>query len=193
MTDVLALALIFLAILNPVSGLLLSEVMARYTSQSSPGRDTALAGLISLALLVIAAVFGESLIDWLEITPPTFQIATGVLLVVGVLMVFAPMRPHDNPGSAGDEGGIWPIVRMILWLASPAALAAALSYRIEFGLGSTLTGIVLAMAVSAAILARGRDILNRVPVSIMTWLGRFIGAVVVVIAVDLIRRGVENV
>lgn len=193
MIEALALFLIFLAILNPVSGLVLYETMARYTDRRSPERDAAIAALVSLALLILAAVFGESLIDWLEITPPTFQIATGVLLVVSVLMVFAPARQPADSGNVTDEGGIWPVVRMILWLASPAALAAALSYRIEFGLGSTLTGIVLAMAVTAAVLARGRDILNRVPVSIMTWLGRFIGAIVIVLAVDLIRRGVENV
>lgn len=193
MIEALALFLIFLAILNPVAGLVLYETMARYSERRSPERDAAIAVLVSLALLMLAAVFGESLIDWLEITPPTFQIATGVLLVVSVLMVFAPARQPADSGNATDEGGIWPVVRMILWLASPAALAAALSYRIEFGLGAALTGIVLATVVSGALLAGGREILNRVPVSIVTWLGRFIGAIVVVLAVDLIRRGVENV
>jgi small neutral amino acid transporter SnatA (MarC family) len=192
-TDAVALTLIFVAILNPISGLILWNSMGRYAPQATSARDVVAAALVSFALLAIAALLGESLLEALDITPPSFQIATGVLLVLSVLMVFAPARDHADVETVETGGRFWPAIRMILWLASPAALAAAIGYRIEFGLDSTLIGIAAALAVSAAVLIRGRAILARTQMSLVVWIGRFIGAVVVVLAIDLIRRGVENV
>lgn len=189
MIDVLEILGVLLLTLNAPATLHLW----RRTTSRAPGRDAAIAGgvgtLVVGGILLLCAALGQPILDLLGVSLPTFQVATGFLLILGTLPAFVP----SSEGWDRSNGHlIWPVVRLVIALGSPAAVAAAIMYSADYGAGATVIGVLIAIVVSGAVVAGGRA-MRTLPEAILVWIGRAFAAALVVVAVGFIREGVERV
>ena len=140
-----------------------------------------------LTLVGIAAASGPVL-DAVEISPETFRIAAGfVLVIVATWMMFSPI-PTLEPVPDGFASWFWPVAypRVI----SPETIILTLSIGASDGLGSVWPGLGLAAGVLVALgLLRVGPMTGRV----MSSLGRVAAMILVVVGVWLAIQGVREV
>ena len=184
MSDFWLTLVAFFAATNPAGVLV--------TMASAPGasRERLSAVVIGLvvagALLLVAALASDSILDFLEVEPETFRISAGVVMVtVGIYALL--LGPFDYPIERGWRGALFPLAFPLL--AGPAALAAAISYAEDPGRGETIAAaLIVAGASAAAVLApAGRYKL------LLTALTRLTGALLIAIAAGLIVDGIRAV
>lgn len=184
MNGVLAI-IAYLATLNPVRarlGVPESEGGKARMRLLAPGTFIGVAALIGFA-----AVSGP-LLDALEISPETFRIAAGfVLVIVATWMIFVPV-PAPEPVPRGPGSLVWPVAypRVI----SPETITLAITTGASDGVGSALPGLVVAAAVLVALgPVSTRGTVGRV----MAALGRVFAVALVVVGVWLALQGVREV
>ncbi|HLT21066.1 MAG TPA: MarC family protein [Thermomicrobiales bacterium] len=188
MIDWLLAALFFLAVFNPAAiALLLARADGRPSSRDDVMRllPAVVAAVVILALL---ALVSENVLDTLDLSLSTFQIAAGVVIIIGALQASLALGLSPEDLSTG-----WANVRLLIWMISPASLMLALAFGADEGFGvavaSLVAGAVIALALAAAWVG-WRGLANRF---LLDWLRRMIAAGAVVAAIDLVRQGVENV
>ncbi len=184
MSDFLRVAIAFFAVVNP-AGVVLAAATPRFPNDGARRAAVAIGALLAGALLIIAALAADRILDALEIEPESFRIAAGT--VMATTGVYVTLRPGTLlPSSpAGRSAAIFPIG--IPSFLSPAALVAAISYGTDEGTGTAIIAglLVLALAAAAAILIpreRGRVATDAI--------ARLTGALLVVLAVALVVDGV---
>ncbi|MCK9520379.1 MAG: MarC family protein, partial [Dehalococcoidia bacterium] len=82
MDDFLRALIGFFAIVDPIGNILAFEAIAGRASQRDKVRIALLAVVVSFVLIVVFALAGEHVLDFLGISPASFQIAAGILLVL---------------------------------------------------------------------------------------------------------------
>jgi small neutral amino acid transporter SnatA (MarC family) len=194
MTEQLVLTLQWLLVLNPLGTTLYWRSVAA-TDDATGDRKGMLAGSVAATvLLVLAVLLGDDIIDALDISPPNWRIAAGVLLILGSLHAFVSRNPFAGTHHEGHSSPDWlPAARLALWLAGPPALGVAIAHGVDRGAVRAVAAIVVAvLAVLAVELAQSR------------WSGRagFVAAReaarltavgAVVLALRLIMDGVDGV
>lgn len=139
------------------------------------------------ALLGLAAASGR-LLDALQISPETYRIAAGfVLVIVAAWMLFVPVPP-DEPAPPGQARHIWPVA--FPRVVSPETLALALTTGASDGLGVTTAGLLVA---GLALVALGPISTAGLGGRLMGSLGRVTSLFLVVVAIWLAIQGVREV
>lgn len=140
-----------------------------------------------VALVALAAV-AQSLLDALEISPETFRIAAGlVLVVVAVRMLFVSVPPAE-PIPDGARAALWPVAypRVI----SPETITLVLTTAASDGVGAMLPGLVGATGVLVALgVIRTGSLSER----ILANLGRVLAVALVLVGIWLALQGVREV
>lgn len=140
-----------------------------------------------VTLVGIAAVSGPVL-DAVEISPETFRIAAGfVLVIVATWMMFVPI-PASEPVPDGVAARFWPVAypRVI----SPETITLTLTIGASDGLESVLPGLGLA---AGMLLALGPLRMGPLTGRVMSSLGRVAAVILVVVGVWLAIQGVREV
>lgn len=200
MSEFLELLLKILVILNPVGALLLWNRL----SWPLPGTTRLSAGIVSgllvLALLVAMALLGETILDFLKISPSSFQISTGILLLLSAMRLFVRRDPFAGIAfdkvqeqEQGQPAPVVPVALLTFWVATPATLAAALLYGVTRDRGLVLAALAVAAVITTVMLLCSRQLeatFRRVP---LREIGRALGMALIVLAVDFIVDGITNV
>jgi small neutral amino acid transporter SnatA (MarC family) len=156
-----------------------------------------LAGGVALGAigLVVAALLGDDIIDVLDISLSSFQVGTALLLILGVLRVFVTRNPWAAPEYSGSFRPGIAALRLALWIATPASLAAAAFYAADRGEGEAVAPLLLALMITAAAIAVGYGVKGDrdTPSLVLREAGRLIAIVLVVLAVDLLFDGITRV
>jgi small neutral amino acid transporter SnatA (MarC family) len=143
---------------------------------------------IGLVVLVASATLAPSLLRSLEISPETFRIAAGlVLVIVAAWMLFVPV-PADEPTPDGAGAALWPVAypRVV----SPETLTLAFTTGASDGVGAMVPALVAACVVLlAAGLVRTGPLSGRV----LANLGRVFAVALVLIGIWLALQGVREV
>ena len=147
------------------------------------------------AILIPATFFGQFVLDVLNITIESFQIAAGVLLMLPAIRLVEsglPMRVESiDPEDTALTRAFVPLATPLL--AGPGAIATAVVFRETLGAGDTVIAIVAILALTAAAFATTASIigfLGRTPILIMA---KMVGILLIAIAVQLIFRGLSAV
>jgi multiple antibiotic resistance protein len=199
-SDAFELFLRLLVIFNPPG---LALVLARLEAPLAPAQRVRLRlATISIAvtLAVIAGVLGDELIDLLGISLASFQIAAGVLLLVGALRRLLDRDPFAvellPPSRWGTEIAA---LRAALSVVTPAAFAAIAFYGAETRAdgsryaGDVSIGVLGALVVTLLVAEYGSQrAIGRYQLALRE-VGRLLLVVLVVLAVDLVVDGVEAV
>ncbi|MFQ5517983.1 MAG: hypothetical protein ACE5E8_10475 [Acidimicrobiia bacterium] len=143
------------------------------------------AGAVVLGL--VAAASGAVLRN-LEVSPETFRIAAGFVLVLGAVRMTLHPVPHDEPVASGWRAMAWPIAfpRFI----TPEMVMLSLTAGASDGAGSAAAGLGAAAVVSVGLGAYRPGPLGR---RVLVALGLVVSALVMLVGVWLALRGIREV
>lgn len=143
------------------------------------------AALLALGCLALIAAVNDPVLDWLAITPENFQTAAGVVMLpLALRLLWA--------GEVWTPHGTLPTWRTWSLLAGPVPAVLVLSYSARFGFDTALGAAAIAIAASVAVLLAADWLLIRLRAG-RSLLGRFNGALIVVMAIELMVDGIQSV
>ena len=144
--------------------------------------------VVGAAVLTLVGAVSGSALDALQISPESFRIAAGVVLVIAATWMFFQPVPRPEPLAAGLWGALWPVAypRVV----SPETLTLAVTVGASDGMGRMLSGLGAAVAMLL--------VLGAVPASafgrrLLAELGRVAAVVLAVAGVGLLLLGVREV
>ena len=147
------------------------------------------------AILIPATFFGQFVLDVLNITIESFQIAAGVLLMLPAIRLVEsglPMRVESiDPEDTALTRAFVPLATPLL--AGPSAIATAVVFRETLGAGDTVIAIVAILALTAAAFATTASIIGFLGRTLILIMAKMVGILLTAIAVQLIFRGLSAV
>jgi multiple antibiotic resistance protein len=194
---------------NPELGLLLAKsfimlfvvmdppgnipVFMALTSDMSGGerkRELNHAVVVATILLLLFAFLGTIILYLLGITPDSFMIAGGILLL---LISFDLLRGEHKYGSSGDYGaGVGAVPLGTPLLAGPGAITAVMVLMQEEGVFIVLFAIFTAIIAARFVLGQAERIYSLIGKEGSEVLSRVIGILVAAIAIEFIAKGIEG-
>ena len=191
MSELPLLLIVFWAALNPPAS---AASLASATLPPSRQTDRLLvaAGAIAAVLLLLAAVLHGPLLDLLDVSAASFDIAAGLVLLAGAARPLLRGRAiEEGIASAAADGRRAVLAPLAVpLLATPAALAAAVSWGERAGEAQTAAAAIVLVALSALWLARAPQPSSRAGRAALDALARLTGVLLAVLAVGLVVRGV---
>jgi multiple antibiotic resistance protein len=143
--------------------------------------------LFGLAVLASAAALSGPILDALGVEPETFRVGAGVVLLIGGgLSVWNGGAPHRGPWE-GRGVALFPLGLPVL--ATPAAVAASISYGADKGELQTIAAIALVLAAAFALLYARAGRYHAVADGV----ARVTGALLIAVAAGLIVDGVRAI
>jgi multiple antibiotic resistance protein len=154
----------------------------------------ALAALVAIVALIFVTLAGDPFIDWLDISPESFQLAAAAIMTPHAMHLLWTGESLSVRG-AGAYGPLpaWFIPLGVPLLAGPAAMAASLSYGTRFGAEVAIGAAALVLVVAVLwTFAEGRleRIYGRVGAGV---LARLTGLLLIIIAVEMALDGIRSV
>lgn len=152
------------------------------------------AALISALILLAFIVGGQLLLEALEISLVSFQIAGGIVLFLFALqMIFGPGKPESELSEnrpSKEDVAVFPLA--VPSLASPGAMLAVVvltdNNRYSIAEQAITTGVVMLVILAALILMLAAGFINRViGISGASILSRVMGLILAAVAVDNVR------
>ena len=165
---------LFLVAVNPAA-------IAATVPRAAMARTTTRVAFMATAVTVAVLAGGrDRLLDWLDVSAPTFQVAAGVVLgLAAVRWILMGARPI----AAGED------VPVFTLLISPQLVAVAITAGVEVGAGPAFAATVVALLVSGiAVWWQGR-----VGAAVWSWAARLVGVAGVAVALALVVDGVKTV
>ena len=191
MSELPLLLIVFWAALNPPAS---AASLASATLPPSRQTDRLLvaAGAIAAVLLLLAAVLHGPLLDLLDVSAASFDVAAGIVMLAGAARPLLRGRAIEEgiASAAGDGRRAVLAPLAVPLLATPAALAAALSWGERAGEAQTAAAAIVLVALSALWLARAPQPSSRAGRAALDALARLTGVLLAVLAVGLVVRGV---
>ncbi len=194
--DFLRAAISFVAIIDPVGNLLVFALISRGIERR---------GVISMALvstgaaLAIVALFvaaGDGVLDYMDISKESFQIAAGGLLLIPAFRLVERGEPWIAIASETEAAGPLQLALVPLaipLLAGPGALATAVTFSGTLGRGTTLAAAASVLVATAALFIAANLIVRMVGGPSLRIAARLVGVLLMAIAVDLIVGGLDVV
>ncbi len=150
-------------------------------------RTAAVMCAVALAALAAGTFVADPLLDWLDVSPENFQLAGGLIMLPQALQLVWRGRTL----SEAEVGVIVPLTAPLL--AGPASVAVAMSYGTRYGEADAVAASALVLAATAAILVAGGWVEAGLGRRSLGLAGKANGALLVVVAVELIVDGVRSV
>ena len=191
MSELPLLLIVFWAALNPPAS---AASLAAAEPLFPRGRAglLAAAGAIAAVLLLLAAALHGPLLDLLDVSAASFDVAAGLVMLAGAARPLLRGRAIEEAvaAAAGDgrRAALAPLA--VPLLATPAALAAAISWGEHAGEAQTALAAIVLVALSALWLARAPQPGSRAGRAALDALARLTGVLLAVLAVGLVVRGV---
>jgi small neutral amino acid transporter SnatA (MarC family) len=164
----------FLVAVNP-------PAIAAALAASVTMRAITISALLSAALVFVTAGLSEPVLDLLDVSPPTFRLAAGVVLAIaGVRWVALGARPTVD--GAPRAAALLPV------FLTPQLVAIALTTGVDDGVATA--AVAGAAALVVAVLAtcwRGRGLVW------WSWAARLVGVGGVAVGLSLVVDGVKTV
>ena len=193
MSELPLLLIVFWAALNPPAS------AASLASAALPGEERprliAAAGALAAVVLLLAAVLHGPLLDLLDVSAASFDIAAGIVMMAGAARPLLRGRAIEEAIAAAAGDGQRAILAPLAvpLLATPAALAAAVSWGERAGEAQTALVAIVLVALTALWLARGPQPQSRAGRAALDALARLTGALLAVLAVGLLVQGIMAV
>ncbi len=183
--NLILLVVTALAVVNPARTRLGMPEGGDGTSRPGPA---GIGSLIAVAAVAGLAAVSGPMLDALEITPETFRIAAGfVLLVAGVRSLVWP-RPAEEPVLEGWRAALWPVA--FPRLITPEAAALAVSAGSSEGVVAAGAALAAGIAVTWALAPLRR---GEVADAVLRWAGTLTSVVIVLAGTFLMIDGIRDV
>lgn len=144
------------------------------------------------AVLVIFALLGRSLLDFLGLQPEAVGIAGGIVLFLIALRMIFP--DHGTPSGDGLEGEPFIVPLAIPLVAGPSTLATLLLLESAAGasLGLLMLAMTIAWALSALILLSSTSLFRMLGERGLIAMERLMGMLLVMVAVQMLLNGLRT-
>ena len=193
MGDDLARAFVsFFVIIDPVGNLVVFHLMTARMASRQQLEVAAIAVLAAGLLLVVFALAGEEVLDFLNISPEAFRVAAGLLLLIPAYRMVSQgyfFEPAAEASPAPIDIALVPFATPLM--AGPGSLAAATSFADELGTVETIAGIWLVLAISFVTYVTSHRIFDLLGATTFRLLTRLVGILLVAISVDFIITGLQ--
>lgn len=146
--------------------------------------------LAAFAVLATAAALNDPLLDWLKISPETFQFAAAAAmapLAARLILAGNSMPPIDSPTRYA-----WLVPFAVPLLAGPSSIIAVVSYAARFSIADAVLASAIVLIATAGLFA-ALDRFEKIPLVILTTLARLSGGLLVLIAIEMAIDGVHSV
>jgi small neutral amino acid transporter SnatA (MarC family) len=177
MNEGLATVLALAAAVNPLAAALIAGRPVQL-------RELGIAAALAAVVYLVFALGAEPFLDLLSVSPESFRVAAGVVAIVGGARSMLPGLRRQAPAAPEREEMVYPFA--IPALATPAALALAVSVSPNESIGLALGGVALGMALAALTMFTG-------PRRGYGTCAAFLGALLIVFGVGEIVDGVKSV
>jgi multiple antibiotic resistance protein len=203
MIDPAFLVTAFAALFVVIDPIGLTPIFVALTRGMTAARRRALAVracVISFAILLVFALFGEAVLGFIGISMPAFRVAGGILLFLTALdMLFERRQKRrrdqaDEEDDEDDDPSVFPLA--IPLIAGPGAIATII---LLVGRGEGLVGFAATMGVLLAVLALvlvlflGAGLLERllgkVGINVVT---RLLGMLLAALSVQFVLDGLRS-
>jgi multiple antibiotic resistance protein len=150
------------------------------------------ATLAAGALIILFALTGQLVFDYLDVSIESLSIAGGLLLL---LVALEMLRGIDTPtGSADEDVALVPLATPLV--AGPGAIATVIVLSRQNpdagGRAAVLLGAVAAVAVVGLTLLAAERLGRILPAAVIAFLTRVFGLLLSAIAVELVVEGVTD-
>jgi multiple antibiotic resistance protein len=189
--DIAAAAATLFFVMDPLGNIaIFNGVLSRFPPQRR-AQITARELVIALAIMLVLLFAGTAILNFLGLTQPSLNIAGGVLLfIIALRMIF--------PGAAGevatekDEPFIVPLAMPMVAGPSTIAILLLLSSTEPERIWEWCTALVIAWAVTTAILTASPFLLRVLGDRGLRALERLMGMLLVLLATQLLLNGVRE-
>ncbi len=185
MSDGIRVFIVLFAAVNPAAVMSAAHPLLGCAERR---RVAVLAFGIALAVLVVVAALAGDALDAIDISPETFRIAAGIVMLTAAVYAVARAAVARADFEPGLRAAVFPLA--IPLLVSPASVIAAASYGADQGVG--VVGAAAAVALGLAAVLVGWLRLDRAP-ALVDAAARLTGALLAVLAVGLIVDGVRAI
>ncbi len=183
---------VLLLVTDPIGNIPLFVSLLRHVKPARRARVIVRECAIALAVLLLFAIFGKSLLDLFHLSDRSLNIAGGVILfLIALRMIF-----RNREGIFGDAPSGEPFIvpLAIPSIAGPAAIATMilLVSRAPQRLPEWLAAATVTMAISLLIMLFAERISRRLGDRVLEAFERLMGLLLTAIAVEMLLRGVED-
>jgi multiple antibiotic resistance protein len=184
----------FLAIIDPVGNVLVFHLFA----QRLPFQQRALAAVVAVAaafvMLLAFSLGGNEVLDFLGISPESFQVAAGLLLLPPAYRLVAEGQPAPVPDDESPDGpfdfALVPLATPLI--AGPGALAATTALSQSAGRDTTIAAFTIVLLITLVSFVAADLIFRLAGPPLLRVLSRIVGILLFAIAVDFILDGVRD-
>ena len=148
----------------------------------------AISSLLVLGLGAAGVAASVPLLDWLQISPETFRVALGIVLVLTGAWWLAFPRPSSEPELSGLGAALIPVTFPLL--VSPALFATVISTGADESAAVSIGSLAVSLA---ALNLLGRVKVGPTTKAVLIGITRLLGMVLIVAAVAFIIDGIRDV
>jgi multiple antibiotic resistance protein len=194
MSDLLRAAIGLFAAIAPFGALPVFLACSRRPDAIAHARLAVFASTFAAAALIASAALADPVLDWLDISPESFQFAAGAIMApfAARLLLTGTSMPIPTAGEPSHRLD-WLTPLGVPLLAGPAAIAAAMSFSARFGFPTAAASSLAVLAVTLLTLLTGAALERQLRPAGVNALGRLSGGLLAVIAVELAVNGVKSV
>jgi MarC family membrane protein len=183
---------VLLLVTDPIGNIPLFVSLLRHVKPARRARVIVRECAIALAVLLLFAIFGKSLLDLFQLSDRSLNIAGGVILfLIALRMIF-----RNREGIFGDAPSGEPFIvpLAIPSIAGPAAIATMilLVSRAPERLPEWLAAVTVTLAISLVTMLFAERISRRLGDRVLEAFERLMGLLLTAIAVEMLLRGVED-
>jgi multiple antibiotic resistance protein len=188
---VMAQALVsFFAIIDPLGNILVFHLFTRGFSFGQKLFAASVAVAAAFAMLLVFALAGHEVLDFLGISTESFKVAAGLLLLPPAYRLVTEGQPTPVDEGAHPEPLDFALVPLATPLiAGPGALAATTSFSDSIGTGTTLAAIAIVLLITLVSFAAADWLFRIAGAPLLKVMSRIVGIVLFAIAVDFVLEG----
>ncbi len=183
----------FFVMIDPVGNLVVFHLMTSRMSSRQQVQVALLAAATAGLMLVLFALVGLEVLDFLNISEPGFRIAAGLLLLIPAYRMVSQgafYEPAAEAAPAPPDIALVPFATPLM--AGPGALAAAASLSDQLGEAETIAGFSSVLAISFVAYVASHRLFGLFGASAFRLMTRLVGILLVAIAVDFIVGGLQE-
>jgi multiple antibiotic resistance protein len=181
------------AILDPLGNILVFYLFARRFSTRQKLEAATIAVAASFVMLLAFALAGQEVLDFLGISPASFQVAAGLLLVIPAYRLVSEGQPasekEQTPASPLDFALV-PLATPLI--AGPGALAATASFAQSLGQPETIAAVSIVLAITFVALMLAEPLARLLGAPLLRLMARVVGILLFAIAVDFVMDGIRE-